>query len=381
MAQYLANPIYDSAFKYMMQNEKSATLLLSALLQRKIIDLKIIANDTPVIEEKSGVRILRLDFAATVVNPVTNENELITIELQKSYLDTEIMRFRTYLANKYSDPNNAETLIVKSWRKNPETKQFEYVNVEKKKPLHIVAIYILGHTFQEIEIKKPVIYNYANPTGIENEPVSDALKSHFFRSLTYDTIIVQIPYLKKNAQSKVEQMLEAFCQDYISTKSNQLLEMDISSKPQEFQDLIRPLIYAVADSDVRKVMDIEDEMSAYFANYKSVTDEIEVLKEMTEETKKELQESKKELQKTTSQLQESKKELQETTSQLQESKIQLQEKDSQLLEKDSQLQKQSAQIIKSIQKMYSHGMKIEEIAETFETDVKFVEEVVRTKNF
>jgi len=31
--------------------------------------------------------------------------------------------------------------------------------------------------------------------------------------------------------------------------------------------------------------------------------------------------------------------------------------------------------------MYSHGMKIEEIAETFETDVKFVEEVVRTKNF
>ncbi|MCR4558916.1 MAG: hypothetical protein K5685_02465, partial [Bacteroidales bacterium] len=267
MAQYIANPIYDSAFKYMMQNEKSATLLLSALLQRKITDLKIIANDTPVIEEKSGVRILRLDFAATVINPVTNENELITIELQKSYLDTEIMRFRTYLANKYSDPNNAET----------------------------VAIYILGHTFQEIEIKKPVIYNYANPTGIENEPVSDALKSHFFRSLTHDTIIVQIPYLKKNAQTKVEQMLEAFCQDYISTKSTQLLEMDISSKPQEFQDLIRPLIYAVADSDIRKVMDIEDEMSAYFANYKSVTDEIEVLKEMTEETKKELQ-------KTTSQL-------------------------------------------------------------------------------
>ena len=85
--------------------------------------------------------------------------------------------------------------------------------------------------------------------------------------------------------------------------------MDISSKPQEFQDLIRPLIYAVADSDIRKVMDIEDEMSAYFANYKSVTDEIEVLKEMTEETKKELQ-------KTTSQLQENQKQLQEKDKEL-----------------------------------------------------------------
>ena len=304
MAQYIANPIYDSAFKYMMQNEKSATLLLSALLQRKITDLKIIPNDTPVIEEKSGVRILRLDFAATVVNPVTNENELITIELQKSYLDTEIMRFRTYLANKYSDPNNAET----------------------------VAIYILGHTFQEIEIKKPVIYNYAN-----------------LRSLTHDTIIVQIPYLKKNAQTKVEQMLEAFCQDYISTKSTQLLEMDISSKPQEFQDLIRPLIYAVADSDIRKVMDIEDEMSAYFANYKSVTDEIEVLKEMTEETKKELQ-------KTTSQLQENQKQLQESKAQLQESQVQLQEKDSQLQESKIQLQEKDKELEKLRQLLKQHGL-------------------------
>ena len=253
-------------------------------------------------------------MAQYIANPI--------IELQKSYLDTEIMRFRTYLA--------------------------EYVNVEKKKPLHIVAIYILGHTFQEIEIKKPVIYNYANPTGIENEPVSDALKSHFFRSLTHDTIIVQIPYLKKNAQTKVEQMLEAFCQDYISTKSTQLLEMDISSKPQEFQDLIRPLIYAVADSDIRKVMDIEDEMSAYFANYKSVTDEIEVLKEMTEETKKELQ---------------------KTTSQLQESQVQLQEKDSQLQEKD-------AQIISSIKMMNSFGVPVEKIAENFKMDVDEVKKII-----
>ena len=70
-----------------MQNERSATLLLSSLLQREITKLDIIANDTPVIEEKSGVRILRLDFAATVINPDTNDSEVITIELQKSYLN------------------------------------------------------------------------------------------------------------------------------------------------------------------------------------------------------------------------------------------------------------------------------------------------------
>jgi hypothetical protein len=265
------------------------------------------------------------------------------------------MRFRTYLGRKYADPNIAETVYEKSWRKNPKTKKFEYVDVEKKKPLHIVAIYILGHTFQEIEIDKPVIYNFANPVGIESEPIDDAKKSHFFRSLTHDTIIVQIPYLKKNAQTKVEQMLEAFCQDYTSSQSPQLLEMNIADKPQEFQELVRPLIYAVADSEVRKVMDIEDEMSAYFQNYKSVTDEVEVLKEMAEEYKGKVEEYK-------GQAEEYKGQAEEYKGQAEEYKGQLQEKD--------------AQIIASMKTMHSFGIPMEKIAESFNMDVAEVSKLV-----
>ena len=369
MAQYLANPIYDSAFKYMMQNERSATLLLSSLLQREITKLDIIANDTPVIEEKSGVRILRLDFAATVINPDTNDSEVITIELQKSYLDTEIMRFRTYLGRKYADPNIAETTYEKSWRKNPDTKKFEYVDVEKKKPLHIVAIYILGHTFQEIEIPKPIIYNFSNPVGIESEPIADVMKSHFFRSLTHDTIIVQIPYLKKNAKTKVEQMLEAFCQDYTSSQSPQLLEMNIADKPQDFQELVRPLVYAVADSEVRKVMDIEDEMSAYFQNYKSVTDEVEVLKEMAEEYKGKVEEYK-------GQAEEYKGQAEEYKGQAEEYKGQAEEYKGQAEEYKEKLQEKEAQIIASMKTMLSFGIPVEKIAESFNKEVNEVKQML-----
>ena len=62
MTQLIANPIYDSAFKYMMQNERAATVLLENLLDKEILKLEVLTNDTPIIEEKSGVRILRLDF-------------------------------------------------------------------------------------------------------------------------------------------------------------------------------------------------------------------------------------------------------------------------------------------------------------------------------
>lgn len=291
MAQLIANPIYDSAFKYMMQNERAATVLLENLLGKEILKLDILTNDTPVIEEKSGVRILRLDFSAKVKDKTTGETELVTIELQKSYLDTEIMRFRTYLGQQYSDVKKTETEVVNTWRKDKHTGKIESVQVEKHIPLHIIAIYILGHTFQEIDIPKPVIYNYPDPRGIENEPIPDIKKTRFFRGVTHDTIIVQIPYLKRNAKTKLEQMLEIFCQDYVSANTEQLLEIDdFDNRSQEFQDLARPLVFAVSDPQVRKVMTIEDEMSIHFQNVKYVTDENEALHTMIEESRQKLQE-------------------------------------------------------------------------------------------
>lgn len=343
MAQLIANPIYDSAFKYMMQNERAATVLLENLLGKEILKLDILTNDTPVIEEKTGVRILRLDFSAKVKDKKTGETELVTIELQKSYLDTEIMRFRTYLGQQYSDIRKTETEIVDTWRKNKKTGKIESAQVEKHTPLHIVAIYILGHTFQEIDIPKPVIYNYPDPRGIEDEPVPEILKTRFFRGVTHDTIIVQIPYLKRNAKTKLEQILEIFCQDYVSDNTEQLLEFDdYESRSEEFRELARPLVYAVSDPEVRKIMTVEDEMSIHFQNVKCVTDENEALHTMIEENRQKLI-----------------------------------EQQSQLQEKDSQLAEQQNQLSLSIQMLSELGVSPEQIAEKLKISVQIVTQTLR----
>ena len=350
MAQFIANPIYDSAFKYMMQNERAATVLLENLLDKEILNLEVLSNDIAIIEEKSGVRILRLDFSARVKDRKTGETELVTIELQKSYLDTEIMRFRTYLGQQYSDVKKTDTEMVKTWRKNKDTGKVENVEVEKHIPLHIIAIYILGHPFQEINIEKPVIYNRANPRGIENEHIPEVMKTRFFQGLTHDTIIVQIPYLKRNAKTKVEQILEVFCQDYVSSGTDQLLEIDdFDERSAEFKELARPLQYAASDPEVRKVMKIEDEMSIHFQNVKYVTDENEALHILVEESRQ--------------QLQESRQKLQEKDSQLQESRQQLQEKDSQLAT--------------SIKLLSELGMSPEQIAEKLKISVETVNQSLK----
>lgn len=43
------------------------------------------------------------------------------------------------------------------------------------------------------------------------------------------------------------------------------------------------------------------------------------------------------------------------------------------------MQEQSARIAKSIRKMYSRGVSVEEIAEDFDVDVKFVKEILETE--
>ncbi len=349
MAQFIANPIYDSAFKYMMQNERAATVLLENLLDKEILKLDILSNDVAIIEEKSGVRILRLDFSAKVRDRKTGETELVTIELQKSYLDTEIMRFRTYLGQQYSDIKKTDTETVKTWRKNKDTGKVENVEVEKHIPLHIIAIYILGHPFQEINIQKPVIYNRPNPRGIEKEPIPEVMKTRFFQGLTHDTIIVQIPYLKRNAKTKVEQILEIFCQDYVSSKTDQLLEIDdFDDRSSDFKDLARPLQFAASNPEIRKVMTIEDEMSIHFQNVKYVTDENEALHTMIEESRQKLQEK----------------------------DSQLQKKDSQLQEKDSQLQEKDNQLASSIQMLSELGASPEQIAEKLKIAVDIVKRML-----
>ena len=60
----IANPIYDSVFKYMMEDDRVAKILLSALLQKDIIDLQMKPHEyTEMMQTR--ISMLRIDFAAT----------------------------------------------------------------------------------------------------------------------------------------------------------------------------------------------------------------------------------------------------------------------------------------------------------------------------
>ena len=87
-----------------MEDERIAKTLLSALLKKEVVAVEMRRN-----EYTNGVRdnisMFRIDFGAHVKEP-DGTIRLVLIELQKTWLETETLRFRQYLGAQYSNPEN-----------------------------------------------------------------------------------------------------------------------------------------------------------------------------------------------------------------------------------------------------------------------------------
>ncbi|MBQ9587393.1 MAG: hypothetical protein IJR26_06020, partial [Bacteroidales bacterium] len=103
---HIANPIYDSVFKYLLEDERIAKTLLGALIKSEIIDIQMRPNEYAN-TTKDNIAMFRIDFNATVRN-ADGSKKLILIELQKTWVETETLRFRQYLGAQYANPANMQ---------------------------------------------------------------------------------------------------------------------------------------------------------------------------------------------------------------------------------------------------------------------------------
>ena len=76
----VANPIYDVVFKYLMEDQRIARTILSALLKEDILEVDMRPQEH-VNDKRDSVSVLRIDFGASVRRP-DGSVYLILIELQ-----------------------------------------------------------------------------------------------------------------------------------------------------------------------------------------------------------------------------------------------------------------------------------------------------------
>lgn len=236
----IANPIYDSVFKYLMEDERIAKTLLSALLKKEVVAVETRRN-----EYTNGVRdnisMFRIDFSAHVKEP-DGTIRLVLIELQKTWLETETLRFRQYLGAQYSNPENVPS----------ENNKDGYA-------IPMVAIYLLGHRVGDINV--PVLYVKHKAYDYDGNVVTDGIPDPFVESLIHDSIIVQIPLLHGQVNNRLEKVLSVFDQSQKNGSDRHVLNVNDTpfDDDDDMQYLLRRLLMAAANAQLRQEMNVEDE--------------------------------------------------------------------------------------------------------------------------
>jgi len=249
---HIANPIYDVVFKYLMEDAKVARLLISSIIGEKIVSLDFRPQEYSADIDKSRVdghigtlTVYRLDFAATIK---TGEGvKQVLIEIQKAKFATDIMRFRAYLGGQYSNRNNTDIATIKDHT--------------RKVGLPIIGIYFLGH---ELDYAKSSIIgvNRTYKDLVTNEQLT--VKESFIESLTHDSYVIVIPNLTKNRRNDLEKLLSIFDQSTSVAPDHHILNIKEEDYPQKHRSLIRRLHSAVVVPEMRKQMEVEDNILSEF---------------------------------------------------------------------------------------------------------------------
>lgn len=314
IAMIVANPIYDIVFKYLMEDERIARTILSALLKKNIVKVEVRPHEYTN-DKRDTLSIFRIDFGATICEDDGTE-QLILIELQKTWLPTETLRFRQYLGVQYENPKN----IVS--------------DSDDGHAIPMVCVYILGHKVGDIE--EPVLYVRHQSYDYNGNPVTKGLPNAFVDSLTHDSIIVQIPRLRGQVNNRLDKVLSIFDQTRRTEVSQQMLNIDDDFYPEEdieMQRILRRLLMAATDADMRMDMNVEDE---YYSIIESRDTDI-MLKN---------------------------REIAEKNAHIKEQDIKIKEQDVKIKERDAKITEQRSMLHSLIQKMLDNGLSKEDIAKS-----------------
>jgi hypothetical protein len=253
-----------------MEDAKVAKLMISSIIGEDIENLSFLPQEfIAEIEKSEGAKIskrkrirmdpltvYRLDFSAKIKTTEGHKN--VIIELQKAKFPTDIMRFRKYLGEQFSNKDNFQKVKVGS--------RF------RKTGLPIISIYFLGHKLDytkssAIKVSRQYIDLMTNKI-IET-------KESFIESLTLDSYVIQIPYLTDKRRNDLEILLSVFDQRNNVDKDHHILNVKESDFPEKYRPIIRKLQKAVEDNEVRKKMNMEDGIIDELEDLERTIDDLE----------------------------------------------------------------------------------------------------------
>ena len=277
----ILNPLYDWAFKYLMDNNAVAKNFLSIVLKKEVIHLENRNIEVPLL--KDGVPFLtRFDFKA-VIQTEPDKLETVLIEIQKYKGDNPVERFRKYLGENY--------MREESFKDDQGNRQ--------TKALPIISVYILGYCPPEFKIPYIIVKNEPY-NGITEEKIE--LESEYVKLLTHSAyfLIATPPDHYQWGNSKQEALIRLFRQKTSVQDDNTIYEIEAEEVPEDLQALTKHLHKGTQEDFIIKQLELEEE---YYSDMKKLEElstiviqkEIELVKQKkrAEEKERLLEEEKK----------------------------------------------------------------------------------------
>jgi hypothetical protein len=230
----IANPIYDTVFKKMMENERVAKFFIGTLMEQQIESVEVKPQEFTYSDELAGLAVFRLDFIATIKTE-TGEYKKILIEIQKAKNQIDLMRFRRYLGEQYKKEDKVKN---------------------ENLALPITTIYILGFTLPEIN--SACIKVERNYKDLINKKIIDK-KSDFVEKLTHDAFIVQVDRITDRYQTSLDKLLSVFEQNNFVDDNKIVKQFTHSADSEDIKILTDILHHSGTNPEERKQIEIEQE--------------------------------------------------------------------------------------------------------------------------
>ena len=243
----VANPIYDVVFKYLLQNQRVARLLIGRITGLAVQSLTVSPQETSVHRTPDApaqdppLTLLRMDFAARVQTADGGERQVL-IEIQKANAPTVIERFRRYLGQQIASVDNILT--------HPSG---------RTEAVPIVTIYFLGYALDHLSDEAVID---VCPRVTERRTGRELQASHpLVEGIHHRSHIIQIPRLASRRRDELERVLAIFDQGLVKGNGQgdaHVLTIEEGEYPAECGFVLRQLREAMAEEDVRRTMQGED---------------------------------------------------------------------------------------------------------------------------
>jgi hypothetical protein len=256
---YIANPLYDVVFKYMLEDERVAKTFISAIIGEKIEELTFGATehtvkknkkDDDIITLEGSLTVCRFDFCAKIKTETGFKT--VTIELQKAKVLSDIVRFRKYLGKQYENPDSI-------------------LDRDENKARQIYLIYFLNYGINLPDSPVIAVDYKAKDVTTGKELNFD---NEFIKSLHHKSWIVQVRQIKERRRNDLEKLLSLFDQDS-KEQLQHFLNIDDDEMPDEYQHIIRRLCKAYSDAKLEGAMELEDDFLDELARKERLTAEIQ----------------------------------------------------------------------------------------------------------